>query len=254
MSTTDRGNGPPIVVVPSLQGRWEYLAPAIDALAQTHRVISFSLRSGDCLDSMVGRLESALDERGLRSAAICGVSFGGRVALRFAARRPERTDALVLVSVPGPGWHLRPSHRLYARFPRLFAPLFFAAMPARLWAEIAAAIPEASRQRAFVRQQFETFLRAPLSPSGMGARALLIDGLDVRGDCAAVSAPTLVVAGEPALDHVVPADGSCEFAQLIPDARAVTLEHTGHLGSITRPAAFAGLVTSFLADAESKKP
>lgn len=233
-----------------MQGRWEYLAPAIDALAQSHRVITFSLPDGSSLDSMVERIEAALDDRGLSRAAICGVSFGGRVALRFAARRPERTGALILVSVPGPGWHLRPSHRLYARFPRLFAPLFFAAMPARLWAEIAAAIPEAPRRRAFARQQFRTFVRAPLSPSGMGARALLIDGMDIRADCAAVSAPTLVVAGEPALDHVVPADGSCEYARLIPGARAVTLERTGHLGSITRPEVFAAAVSAFLGQLE----
>ncbi|MSO49750.1 MAG: hypothetical protein EXQ49_07580 [Acidobacteria bacterium] len=82
----------------------------------------------------------ALDERGLARAAICGVSFGGRVALRFAARRPERTEALVLVSAPGPGWHLKPSHRWGARHPLLAAPAFFAVMGVRLWSELAVAM------------------------------------------------------------------------------------------------------------------
>ena len=34
-----------VVLVPGIQGRWEYLAPAVDALAPSHRVITFSLRA-----------------------------------------------------------------------------------------------------------------------------------------------------------------------------------------------------------------
>jgi len=119
-------------------------------------------------------------------------------------------------------------------------------MPARLWAELRAAMPGWRERRAFARQQWRTFLRAPLSPSQMAARALLIDGMETAADCVAISAPTLVITGERHLDHVVPADGSSGFAPLIANAQAVTLERTGHLGCITRPEAFAHLVTTFL--------
>jgi 3-oxoadipate enol-lactonase len=246
MPVVDKGEGSPIVVVPSLQGRWEYLGPAIDALARSHRVITFSLRATRGLDALTEQVGAALDDRGLERAAILGVSFGGRVALRFAARRPERTTALVMVSVPGPRFHMRRSHRVYARYPRLFAPLFFAAMPARLWAEVVAAIPDRKTRFAFARRQLATMLRAPLSPSQIGARALLIDGMDTAMDCASVSAPTLIVTGEPSLDFVVPSNGTIEYATLIPGARAVTLRGTGHLGSITKPEAFAKVVSDFL--------
>src|SRR5688572_17870514 len=137
MTVIDKGQGSPIVVVPSLQGRWEYLAPAIDALAQSHRVITFSLSAARGLDVLVDQIESALNARGLERATILGISFGGRVALRFAARRPERTTALILVSVPGPRFRMKRSHKVFAQYPRLFAPLFFAAMPGRVWAEMA---------------------------------------------------------------------------------------------------------------------
>jgi hypothetical protein len=30
----DVGHGPPLVLVPGIQGRWEYLRPAIEALAR----------------------------------------------------------------------------------------------------------------------------------------------------------------------------------------------------------------------------
>lgn len=246
MTVIDRGQGSPIVVVPSLQGRWENLSPAIDALARSHRVITFSLSAARALDGLADQIGAALNDRGLERATILGISFGGRVALRFAARRPEHTSALILVSVPGPHFRMKRSHRVYARYPRLFAPLFFAAMPGRVWAELAAALPDARARRAFARWQLKTLLRAPLSPSQIGARALLIDGLDASADCARVSAPTLIVSGEPALDFVVPSDGTIEYARLIAGARAVTLTGTGHLGSITRPHAFAAVVHDFL--------
>ena len=250
MAVIDKGHGSPIVVVPSLQGRWEYLAPAIDALAKTHRVITFSLSAARGLDALAGQVEAALSDRGLERATILGVSFGGRVALRFAARRPERTSALVMVSVPGPRFRMKKSHRVGARYSRLFAPLFFAAMPARIWGELAA-LPDSRARRAFAKWQLKTFLRAPLSPSQMAARALLIDGMDTAVDCAAVTSPTLIISGDPRRDYVVPSDGTIEYARMIAGARTVTLTGTGHLGSITRPEAFAALVRDFLGSHET---
>jgi pimeloyl-ACP methyl ester carboxylesterase len=256
MTFVDKGDGPPIVLVPGLQGRWEYMSSTVDALAQSHRVITFSLcdepgQRGNAgmhggLEDFVDQIGLALDSRGIAKAAICGVSLGGLISLRFAARRPERTSALVLVSTPGPGWHLKQAHRRYARYPWLLGPLFFAGVPTRLGGEIATAIPNWRERWQFGGRVIRMLLLKPLSPSRMAARARLIDGVDNSADCAAVSAPTLLITGEPALDHVVPADGSCEYARLISGSRTATLKHTGHLGCVTRPKAFASLVGEFL--------
>src|SRR4029077_16103657 len=43
MNIVDRGEGPPIVVIPGVQGRWEWMQTGIDALARYGRVITFSL-------------------------------------------------------------------------------------------------------------------------------------------------------------------------------------------------------------------
>ena len=251
MGVIDKGQGSPIVVVPSLQGRWEYLAPAIDALARSHRVITFSLSAAKGLDPLTAQVEAALNDRGLGRATILGISFGGRVALRFAARHPERTSALVMVSVPGPRFRMKQSHRVGARYPRLFAPLFFAAMPARVWAELAA-IPDSRTRRAFAKWQLKTFLRTPLSPTQMAERALLIDGMDTAVDCAGVTAPTLIISGEPRRDYVVPSDGTIEYARMIGGAQTATLTGTEHLGSIKKPEAVAALVEDFLGSQETQ--
>src|SRR5262245_46268421 len=128
MVIVDRGEGPPVVLVPGIQGRWEYLAPTVDALALSHRVLTFSLRdepkagwpsgaAAPSLDDFADQIGDVLADRGLSQAAVCGISFGGRIAIRFAARQPERVTALLVVSTPGPLWHLRTSHRLYSRAP-----------------------------------------------------------------------------------------------------------------------------------------
>ena len=256
MHIIDRGHGAPLVLIPGIQGRWEYMGPAIDALARSFRVITFPLAGERSsrrrfepekgLDNFVEQIDAVLDDRGLAGAAICGVSFGGLIALRYAARRPERTAALLLVSTPGPDFRLKKRHRVYARAPWLFGPVFLAEIPQRVGRELERALPEGRDRRRFSWGQIRTFLRAPLSLSRMAERSALLGADGSRDDCRRVSAPTLVVAGDPALDRVVPADGTSDYLRLIAGARGVRLDDSGHLGYITRPDAFAGIVKTFL--------
>ena len=260
LTIVEKGSGAPIVLIPGIQGRWEYLRPAVEALAQSFRVLTFPLcgertcglgfdpRLG--LDNYVAQVVAILDARRIDRAAICGVSFGGLAAVRFAAAHPERAAALVLVSTPGPTWHLRERHQIYARLPWLFGPLFLAESPFRLRRELVAAFPQRGDRFRFVMQQLRTLVTAPLSLSRMAERARLISTIDLVDDCRRVHAPTLVVTGERNLDHIVPVEGGSDYTRLIRGARSVTLERTGHLGSITRPREFARLVEEFVAAAE----
>lgn len=245
MTIVDRGSGPPLVLIPGLQGRWEYMQPAVDALARSFRVITFSLAAGD-LDLLAAQVDAALDAAGVDRAVVCGVSFGGLVAVRFAATRPSRCSVLVLASTPRPVLRLRRRHQIYVKAPWIFGPVFLAESPWRMRPEIRAAIPNGAARRQFFLRVLRTLLTAPLRLSQMAARAKMIATVDVTPDCRAVTVPTLVVTGEPALDHVVPVEGSSEYLRLLANARAAVLEHTGHLGSLTRPEAFAALVRDFV--------
>jgi pimeloyl-ACP methyl ester carboxylesterase len=111
---------------------------------------------------------------------------------------------------------------------------------------MAAALPNRRARWAFRRAVLRTFLSAPVPLSAMAARARLIERLDTRADCTRVSAPTLVVTGEPQLDHVVPAVRSSEYTRLISGARGAILERTGHTGTMTRPDGFATMVHEFV--------
>jgi hypothetical protein len=54
------------------------------------------------------------------------------------------------------------------------------------------------------------------------------------------------VAGEPALDRVVTADGASQYAALIEGARSARFHDSGHLGYITKPDVFRRMVAEFL--------
>ena len=233
------------MLIPGLQGRWEYLRPAVDALSVFFRVLTFSLGDGD-LDAYAHQVASMLSRKGIDRATICGVSFGGLVAVRFAAQNPARCEALILASTPRPALRLRRRHQIYVRAPWIFGPIFLAESPLRLRPEICAAIPDARARRQFALRGLRTLLSAPVSLSRMAARAKLISSVDLGPDCEQITAPTLVVTGERHLDHVVPVEGAAEYVRLIPDARALVLERTGHLGSITRPDLFAAMIRDFV--------
>jgi pimeloyl-ACP methyl ester carboxylesterase len=65
-------------------------------------------------------------------------------------------------------------------------------------------------------------------------------------DSRRVKAPALVVTGEPGLDRVVPVDVSRRYLNELEKAEHVVLTGTGHIGLVTRPEAFAGVLERFV--------
>jgi pimeloyl-ACP methyl ester carboxylesterase len=235
------------------------MLPAIDALAQRCRVITFSLAdeptSGGTFDepqgfwNYVNQVRAVLDKVGLPRAAICGVSYGGLIAAAFAARHPDRTTCLILVSAVSPSWKPDARLKFYLRAPRLLTPLFMVGA-LRLYKEIAAASPgTVPGVRAGTAHAWRA-LTHMFSPSRMARRAWLAESIDLRADLLRVVAPTLLVTGEPGLDRVVPVAMTLQYAQIWPHALVATLARTGHLGLTTRPMEFASLVVPFAEDAD----
>jgi pimeloyl-ACP methyl ester carboxylesterase len=133
----------------------------------------------------------------------------------------------------------------YTRWPRVFGPLFLAETPWRLRAELLSALPDWRARWAFRLEAARTLMTAPPVLTAMAARARMLDPVSAKADCERVTAPTLVVTGEAHMDHVVSATSS-QYIQLIAGARSAILERTGHLGTMTRPDAFAALVHDFV--------
>ena len=151
-----------------------------------------------------------------------------------------------------PSWAPDERARFYLRAPRLLTPLFILTS-FRLYREVAAASASVA---AGVRQSARhawNVLTHMFGPTRMARRIFLLDGFE-HGDLSRVSAPTLVVTGDPHLDRVMPVPATREYLRLIPHARLATLERTGHLGFITRPHAFVELVVPFVEEAAGDEP
>jgi len=270
MTIVDVGTGTPVVLVPGIQGRWEWMKPTVDALARRCRVITFSLADeptcGGRFDERVGfacyvdQIADVLDATGLRQAVICGVSYGGLVAAAFAARHPERVSALVLVSAIPPSWQPDARVRFFIRAPWLLSPLFCVGS-LRMYREISTAVPGFIASITTALDHGFRALMHMFSPGRMARRVrmLMDDGPESAGggersaigrllqtEMERVAVQTLVITGDPDLDRVVPVRLTRDYLGIWPHAREATIARTGHIGLITRPEEFARMLVDFI--------
>ena len=247
------GQGSTLLVIPGIQGRWEWARPAIKELARRHRVVSYSL-SGErntvppvaarSFDDLVRQAINALNRATDGPAVVCGVSYGGLIAVRLAARHPKRVRGLVLASPLNADFAPDDRMRRWVAHPRLMAPGFLAGSPRRIVPELRAA-----HGRTWVPCALDLLgrvVRAPHSPDRMAERIKLLESEDLVADCRAVTQPALLITGEPGLDRIVPPEASCRMLEWLPNARHVTIDRTGHWGCVTRREAFAREVSHFV--------
>lgn len=254
----DTGSGLPLILIPGIQGRWEWMRPTVEALAARCRVVTTSLAGDPGTDgeidpargfaSLLDQVDRLRLRAGLERVALCGVSYGGYVALQYAATHPSRVTALVIASSPGPSWRPAPRQARYVRWPRLMAPAFAAGAPSRLGPEIVAALGGWWPRVRFAATHSLRVLSALPSPARMSQRVRVAQAVDFRAACRAVQAPTLIVTGERELERVIPVDTTLEYVSAIAGARVATLPRTGHIGCVTRPQEFAKTVADFIED------
>lgn len=243
------GDGPPLVLVPGLAGGFELLGPLARLLASRFRVISYQLRGeDDCfalrqrfdLTDLATDLAEFLDWYGLERPPVLGLSFGGVVALEFAARFPERASALL---VQGAGARLEAgllqqvAGTVLARYPlppdNPFVNQFFNLLFGR-------------RQPPGPMFEFVTHRCWQTDQGVMAHRFGIAKEFEAAGRLRGVHAPALVMAGD--RDLLVSERSLRDLCRELPGARLQRLEDCGHLAFVTAPALLADHVMSFLAD------
>jgi len=252
----DEGTGPAIILIPGVQGRWEWMKPALRELQKRCRTVTYTL-SGDLgsemkydpaigFDNYIRQLDDVFEKTGLDRAALCGVSYGGFIAVRYAALRPERVTSLIIASSPSPGWVPSKEQQRYIARPWISAPAFVLTAPLRIWPEVRAAFDTPADRLMFLARHGMRAVTAPMMPRVMAGRVRLQQEMDFAPDCAEVKAPTLVVTGDDQLDRIVPPEITRRYCRMIPGAQYARMEGTGHLGSLTRSAQFSELVSRFV--------
>jgi pimeloyl-ACP methyl ester carboxylesterase len=236
---------------------WSGLA---ETLAARHRVIRHDVRGvGESLPPMGPwshhtDLLELFDELLITRAHVVGASMGAGIAVEAAIARPGAVASLVLVA---------PGGALFDGAPASFRPIWAAEVEAldrgdveaaveinlRAWVDGPMRPPEAVHPevRAFVgRMQREAF-ELPQWDAEQAPEHELAPPVAAR--LAELACPVLVVVGD-ADDPAIRAVSERIVAEA-PRARLVVEPGVGHMLSLEKPAAFADLLSEFLADVAS---
>jgi len=104
---TDRGDGPPVVLLHGLTATHRHVVMGSKALERAgHRVIAFDARghgasapaASYAYPDLVADLLALLDAHGVERAVLAGASMGAHTALRLALDAPDRVAGLVVVT------------------------------------------------------------------------------------------------------------------------------------------------------------
>lgn len=240
-----QGEGPPLLLMHGAEASRLMFAALAPQLAGHFTVVAYDQR--DCGDtdgpeqgsSLADLADDALrlvDALGLGRAHVFGSSFGGRVAQALALRHPHAVDRLVL----GSTWPLPDAYEaLCPDAPRLAA--LRRQLPATAEELAGWFFPDDFlRQRPELRRVF-----ANARPeSARSARRAATVQTTLEQDLAAITAPTLLLAGE--LDRVVPPRVTLAMATRIRHASAVQLPGIGHATALQAPELLARQLVRFL--------
>ncbi|MFC6238908.1 alpha/beta fold hydrolase [Longivirga aurantiaca] len=240
------GSGPGVtayanwrLTIPVLSQQLAVYAPDLVGFGFTERPdgVDYSM------DTWVGQVVGFLDALGLGKVALVGNSFGGALALRVAARHPDRVSRLVLMGSVGVPFEITDGlDRVWGYEPSLESMRellgIFAHSRELVTDELAQVRYEASIQPGF-QESFSAMFPAP--------RQRWVDAMVTPDDeIARLPQPTLVVHGRE--DQVIPLSNALHLLDVVPDVRLHVFGRCGHWTQIEHAAAFSRLVLDFLTE------
>ena len=243
------GQGEPVLLLHGLGSRSEDWQLQVPALAERYRVVTADMRghgrtskpSGPySVPMMAADVLGLLDALGIETAHVVGLSMGGMIAFQMAVDRPERVRSLVIVN-SGPELVARTFNERLRVWQRLaLARLSSPARTAQFLGPRLFPKPEQAELRAqFIAQWAQNDPRAYRA----AMRALV--GWSVLDRVGALRCPTLIISGD--RDYTPPSYKE-HYTALIPGARLVVLEDSGHASPIDQAERFNACVLDFLAD------
>ena len=201
------------------------------------------------MDAQVADLEALRQNLGLAKVALVGDSYGGLLAMAYAASHPEHVAKLVLSDSPGPSWksivHLLPDV-----FPDI--------EEQNAQEEQKLGKDTDSAARAGLRNHFRMIFYSPekrdaymshmgdlgYEPAVANAVVKATADLDLTQKLAGFHFPTLVISGRYDM-NVAPAT-AWSLAHSIPGAKVVFFEESGHLPAYEEPEKYIEVLENFL--------
>lgn len=259
----EKGAGPVLVLLAGGYGySHKYLSPVGDGLAAANRVVLLDQRGTGLsklrkhnastlnVDRLVEDLEALRLHLGLPKLRLLGHSWGGMLAMSYAAAHPERVESMVLVSSGGMDMGFSGPYnagvaarlkevlsvkeqerlkRLMSRLPATKIEISHLRMPAYVY----------DRSRA---SELEKYFDHEPDPPHEIAEDLNARKWNVRQAMRDLQAPVLIVHGR---EDPLPLSVAEETQGTISGARIEVIEHCGHYPWVDQPDLFFEVIKSF---------
>jgi pimeloyl-ACP methyl ester carboxylesterase len=248
------GTGDPVLFLHGFLFDGRQFAAQVDALRDRYRCVSVDFRGqgrsapgrgGYQVEQHVADVLTVIRKLGLAPVHLVGLSMGGFVAMRIAARQPDLVRSLTLLNTSA-AEHARakfPKQLVLAAIARAtgvrLRPIV-AGVEGELYGPAFRADPASAAERAAWRRRWAAADRAALVRTLLG----FMIRPDIRDELGDVSVPTLVIAG--AEDASLPPRLSRDISARIAGSTLVELPGVGHSAPIEDPAAVTRAIEDFL--------
>jgi 3-oxoadipate enol-lactonase len=243
------GSGEPLLLIQGMSGThvsWgdpflEPLREVFDVVVFDNRGIGLSAPTEGpfTIVEMAEDAAGLLDQLGIESTHVVGISMGGMIAQELALAGPERLRSLTLgcTYCGGPGSVLMPQENVEKLAAGMMSGDRDKAIRAAWEVNLSPGFrADEGRYAAF----HEMATSVPAARRTIELQAQAIFGHDTSARLGEISAPTLIVHGTE--DGVLPYPNGRQIASLMPAARLETLEGVGHMFWWEQPARSAELV------------
>lgn len=246
------GDGEPIVFSHGLLWDARMFEAQVEELSRDHRVIAYDHRgqgrsavpteSVIPMDLLYADAVALIEALGAGPCHLAGLSMGGFVAMRVAARRPDLVRSLILLETsagPEPSENV-PRYRLLSLITGLLGPGVVAdrVMPI-MFGETFLGDPA----RRDERERWKTILSGNRRDITKAVRGV-IERNGIEDEIRGIGAPTLVIVGEE--DVATTPDKAEAIVDAVPDATLVRIPGAGHSSTIEQPDLVTDAIRSFL--------
>ena len=243
---SERGSGPPLLLVHGLMVSGEMFQPVIEQLATRHRVIVPDLRGHGrsrglpppyTAAQLASDLARLLDHLGIDSTVVLGYSQGGAIAQQLVLDHPKRCERLVLACT-----YAFNMATVRERLEGQLVPLLVHALGPRRFVKVV--VSQGLKQLGKERADWLAALMADQDRTLMVSAWRETMAFDSRRRLAEIGCPTLVVAASK--DQAVPMHHAQMLHDGIPGSQLVIIDGADHALIWTHSAEFVRVTDEFL--------
>lgn len=249
LHTEITGQGQVIVLIHGLFGSYENLGVIARSLTELYKVVNLDMRNHgrsfwhDSMSypQMAEDLKETLDYLGLETVVVLGHSMGGKVAMEFALRYPERVSKLILADISPVQNKARHQDILNA-----LDALDLKTLQSRQQAdqELALSIKETGVRQFLLKSLYKEHDQFKWRFNIKALKANYPQLLEAPQSTGPYPGPALFIKGGDS-DYLLP-EHQTVIQQLFPQSRAKVIMGTGHWLHAEKPVAFTKIVTDFL--------